>query len=134
MLHGERLFDASLLRQNFNAPWLVNAEWMVANWRLPPGSAKMPHGIILVTGPNRQRAMNRRLLTALNELTIPDPQDNFTLRPVEYQLRSVNQSRFQKRRTDVCARLAVDSGVMTGCDSHRRIREQETAQMRFRHR
>ena len=80
-----------------------------------------PHGIVLVTGPDRQRQDDDALLGTGPAESSPEKNIVTIEDPVEYQLDAINQIQVNEvDRHDVCAGAAVDPAAGPGRDHGRR--------------
>ena len=78
-----------------------------------------PYGMVLVTGPTGS-GKTTTPYAAISEMNIQEDKLITIEDPVEYQLPGVVQIPVNEKRTDVCARFAVDSASRPGQDHGRR--------------
>ena len=128
MLHGEAVV-MRLLRQNSTLRGLTQIGLNKRELECFQRVLKMPHGIILVTGPTGS-GKTSTLYTALNEINDSVRKINTVEDPVEYQLKGVNQIQVNEKSGLTFARglrsiLRHDPDVILIGE----IRDAETAQI-----
>lgn len=128
MLHGEAVV-LRLLRQNATLRGMAQLGMDVRETECFQRVLKLPHGIILVTGPTGS-GKTSTLYTALNEINDAERKIITIEDPVEYQLRGVNQIQVSEKAGLTFARglrsiLRHDPDVVLIGE----IRDQETAQI-----